>query len=102
MRPREATLINQAAYPYDAVFVSFSMTNHLVPVVIGQNRYPNGLVFDSRVYTPLSDVAPVESNDCGVFGCSTCPCAATCCCRWRIRRLECAVARRRPIAEGIG
>jgi len=54
-------------YPYDAVYVSFSMTNHLVPVVCGQNRFPNGLVFDSRVYTPLSDVAPVQSNDCGVF-----------------------------------
>ena len=34
-----------------------------VPVVIGGNAFPNGLVFDSHVYTPLSDVAPVMLDD---------------------------------------
>lgn len=54
-------------HPYDAVQISYSLTNYLVPVVIGGKVFPNGLVFDSRVYTPLADVAPVEAADCGVF-----------------------------------
>ena len=36
-----------------------------MPVVIGENSFANGLVFDSRVYTPLSDVAPVVQSDSG-------------------------------------
>ncbi len=35
------------------------------PVVIGSKSFPTGLVFDSRVYTPLADVAPVQSGDSG-------------------------------------
>ncbi|MFN3408840.1 MAG: endonuclease/exonuclease/phosphatase family protein [Limisphaerales bacterium] len=49
--------------PYDYVLPSFSLTNFLTPVVIGINSFPAGLVFDSRVYTPLSDVPPVVSSD---------------------------------------
>jgi hypothetical protein len=48
---------------YDRVLVSFSMTNRLVPIVMPSRTYPNGLVFDSRVYTPLSEVSPVLSTD---------------------------------------
>ena len=33
------------------------------PVTIGPESYEGGLVFDSRVYAPLSDVAPVELAD---------------------------------------
>ena len=35
---------------YDYVLPSFSLTNLQVPVVIGANSFPNGLVFDSTVY----------------------------------------------------
>ncbi|MFC1465717.1 MAG: endonuclease/exonuclease/phosphatase family protein [Candidatus Brachytrichaceae bacterium NZ_4S206] len=49
--------------PYDYVLPSFSLVNFLTPVVIGTNSFPAGLVFDSRVYTPLSDVPPVVSSD---------------------------------------
>jgi len=49
--------------PYDRVIVSPSLNAFKTPVVIGANSFPNGLVFDSRVYTPLTDVPPVEKRD---------------------------------------
>lgn len=53
---------------YDRVLASFSMTNTLIPVVMPSRTYTNGLVFDSRIYAPLSEVAPVLSTDSGVSG----------------------------------
>ncbi len=49
--------------PYDYVLPSFAMTNTLTSVVFPSHTFPRGLVFDSRVYTPLSDVSPVVSSD---------------------------------------
>jgi len=51
--------------PYDWVFSDPDLDPLEVPVIIGNNTFPNGLVFDSRVYTPLSDVSPVERGDSG-------------------------------------
>ena len=51
--------------PYDWVFADADLEPLEVPVVIGENSFANGLVFDSRVYTPLSDVAPVVQSDSG-------------------------------------
>lgn len=53
---------------YDRVLPSFSMTNRLIPVVMPSRTYTNGLVFDSRVYTPLTDVPPVVFGDSGASG----------------------------------
>lgn len=53
--------------PYDYVLPSFSLTNFLTPVVVGARAFPNGLVFDSRVYSPLSAVAPVQAADSGAL-----------------------------------
>jgi endonuclease/exonuclease/phosphatase family metal-dependent hydrolase len=53
---------------YDRVLPSFSMTNALTPVVLPSRTSTNGLVFDSRVYTPLSDVPPVLQTDSGTNG----------------------------------
>ncbi|TAL05569.1 MAG: hypothetical protein EPO07_03345, partial [Verrucomicrobia bacterium] len=50
---------------YDRVLPSFSMTNTLTSVVLPSHTFPNGLVFDSRIYTPLTDVPPVVSGDSG-------------------------------------
>ena len=50
-------------HPHDYVLDSYSMTNAFTPVVYPSNTFPNGLVFDSRVYTPLSDVPPVQVGD---------------------------------------
>jgi len=52
-------------HPYDYLLPSFSLTNRLTPVVLASHTFPNGLVFDSRVYTPLSDVPPVVASDSG-------------------------------------
>jgi endonuclease/exonuclease/phosphatase family metal-dependent hydrolase len=49
--------------PYDYVLPSFSLATCLTNVVIGTYVFPNGLVFDSRVYTNLLDVSPVLLND---------------------------------------
>lgn len=49
--------------PYDYVLPSFSMTNTLTNVVFASHTFAKGLVFDSRVYTPLSDVTPVQIDD---------------------------------------
>jgi endonuclease/exonuclease/phosphatase family metal-dependent hydrolase len=49
--------------PYDWVLTSPSLASLQVPTIFGDNVFPAGLVFDSRVYTPLSDVAPVMLDD---------------------------------------
>lgn len=53
------------AKPYDWVAVSPSLAVRQVPVTIGVAHFADGLVFDSRVYTPLADVAPVLQGDSG-------------------------------------
>ncbi len=55
-------------HPHDYVLQSYTMTNTFTPVVLPSNTFPNGLVFDSRVYTPLSDVPPVQVGDSGASG----------------------------------
>ncbi len=54
--------------PYDYVLPSFSLASNRVSTVIGSQTFPNGLVFDSRIYTPLSEVPPVVSTDSGATG----------------------------------
>ena len=54
--------------PHDYLLPSFAMTNTLTSVVLPSNTFPNGLVFDSNVYLPLSDVPPVQSGDSHVSG----------------------------------
>lgn len=49
--------------PYDYVLPSFALTNYFTPVVLPSHTLTNGLVFDSAVYTPLSDVSPVAFGD---------------------------------------
>jgi endonuclease/exonuclease/phosphatase family metal-dependent hydrolase len=53
---------------YDYVFPSQNFSNLLVSTVYGANIFPKGLVFDSAVYSPLSDVSPVQSGDSHVTG----------------------------------
>jgi endonuclease/exonuclease/phosphatase family metal-dependent hydrolase len=49
--------------PHDYVLPSFSFTNFETATVLPSHSFPSGLVFDSTVYTPLSDVAPVQFGD---------------------------------------
>ncbi len=50
--------------PHDWVLVSPGLAALQTPTVIGANSFAAGLVFDSRVYTPIADVAPVLATDC--------------------------------------
>jgi endonuclease/exonuclease/phosphatase family metal-dependent hydrolase len=51
--------------PYDLVLQSPSLTTNHVAARIGSQSFANGLVFDSRRFQPLSDVAPVLAGDSG-------------------------------------
>lgn len=53
------------AKPYDWCLVDTDLAAYKVPTVIGAKSFASGLVFDSRVYSPISDVAPVLSTDSG-------------------------------------
>jgi hypothetical protein len=55
-------------HPYDWVMADPGLSSHATPLVIGANTFKNGLVFDSRVYTPLKDVAPVVLGDSSANG----------------------------------
>jgi hypothetical protein len=49
--------------PFDGVYVDRDLAPLEVPVKIGDNQFESGLVFDSRTYQPLADVAPVRRGD---------------------------------------
>ena len=51
------------AKPYDRVYADPDLKPLQTATVIGSSTYPDGLVLDSRIYTPLSDVAPVQKGD---------------------------------------
>ena len=50
-------------HPHDYVLPSFAFTNFETASVFPSQSFPNGLVFDSTVYTPLNDVVPVQFGD---------------------------------------
>ncbi|VGO13250.1 hypothetical protein PDESU_01806 [Pontiella desulfatans] len=50
---------------YDRIYFSPSMAHTQVPVEMPSRTYANGLVFDSRIHTPLSEVYPVAAGDSG-------------------------------------
>ncbi len=49
--------------PYDWVMLDGDLNALQTPVTIGASSFPAGLVFDSRVYTPLADVPPIQLSD---------------------------------------
>ena len=51
--------------PYDRLFADFDLEPHHTAVTIGAQSFGDGLVFDSRVYTPLIDLSPAEQGDSG-------------------------------------
>lgn len=51
--------------PYDWVLASPTLERHAVPVELAGRRFPHGLVFDSRVFEPLENLAPVQRGDSG-------------------------------------
>jgi endonuclease/exonuclease/phosphatase family metal-dependent hydrolase len=49
--------------PYDWVLADPDLDVLEVPTAIGAQSFANGLVLDTREFSPLSDVAPAESGD---------------------------------------
>ena len=49
--------------PYDWMLADGDLTTLAIPVRIGARSFGPGLVFDSRVYKPLADVAPIQMGD---------------------------------------
>jgi hypothetical protein len=49
--------------PHDWLLADSDLAAFALPVAIGQRGYVGGLVFDSRVFSPLTDVAPVQLMD---------------------------------------
>ncbi|ATB34881.1 hypothetical protein CYFUS_000288 [Cystobacter fuscus] len=53
------------AKPYDHVLVNSALRTYQTSTVIGSSSFSAGLVVDTRVYSPLSDISPAQSTDSG-------------------------------------
>jgi endonuclease/exonuclease/phosphatase family metal-dependent hydrolase len=51
--------------PYDWVLPSPGLRGYETAVRIGASVFPSGLVVDTRVYTPIAELAPALSSDSG-------------------------------------
>jgi hypothetical protein len=49
--------------PYDVVLASRCLQRQQAATVIGASSFPAGLVIDTRVYTPLTEIAPAQFGD---------------------------------------
>lgn len=49
--------------PYDWVLADVELSVRQMPVQIGASAYAAGAVIDTRVYTPLAEIAPAELGD---------------------------------------
>nr|WP_226894666.1 endonuclease/exonuclease/phosphatase family protein [Luteolibacter marinus] len=49
--------------PYDWVIASPALDRHAVPLRLAGREFPHGLVFDTRVFEPLDQVAPARAGD---------------------------------------
>jgi len=49
--------------PYDWVLADAELEATATPLKIGGEEFPGGIVFDSRFFTPLTDVPPVQQTD---------------------------------------
>lgn len=52
--------------PYDYVLPNPALAARLTNAVFASHQFPNGLVFDSRVYSPMTDVPPIQAGDSGL------------------------------------
>ncbi len=59
----DADTNNGRSERYDYVFSSPTFSANRIETSIGSRSFPNGLVFDSRVFSPLTDVVPVQASD---------------------------------------
>jgi endonuclease/exonuclease/phosphatase family metal-dependent hydrolase len=59
----DADTNNGRSERYDYVLPSPAFNTNRVTTRVGSRSFPNGLVFDSRIFSPLTDVAPVQAGD---------------------------------------
>jgi endonuclease/exonuclease/phosphatase family metal-dependent hydrolase len=52
--------------PYDWVLVSPALNGRAVPVLLGGETFPHGLVFDTRVFPAMERLAPAQPGDSGL------------------------------------
>lgn len=53
------------AKPYDSVFADPKLRALQTPVIIGASTFENGLVADTRVYSPIAEISPALASDSG-------------------------------------
>jgi endonuclease/exonuclease/phosphatase family metal-dependent hydrolase len=53
---------------YDWVLADAELSTHQIAVTLGASVYPAGAVIDTRVYTPLSEIAPAQLGDSAAAG----------------------------------
>jgi endonuclease/exonuclease/phosphatase family metal-dependent hydrolase len=53
------------AKPYDWVIVSPELSALTTATILGGSSFPAGLVADTRVYSPLSEISPARAGDSG-------------------------------------
>jgi endonuclease/exonuclease/phosphatase family metal-dependent hydrolase len=61
---RDGTSGNRSK-PHDWVLVDPKLDAQETPVLLGSSSFPNGLVLDTRVYSPIAEIAPAQSGDSG-------------------------------------
>jgi len=54
--------------PYDWLLPDQDLQASELPLLIGQNAFPSGLVLDTRFYTPLADLSPALAGDSDAGG----------------------------------
>ncbi len=54
--------------PYDWLLADSDLSALKTPVVLGGSTFANGLVTDTRVYSPISELSPALSTDSGATG----------------------------------
>ncbi len=54
--------------PYDWVLANDALTVRRIPSVVGTTTFPKGAVIDTRIYSPLTDIAPALAGDSGAVG----------------------------------
>jgi endonuclease/exonuclease/phosphatase family metal-dependent hydrolase len=51
--------------PYDWVLADSDLQALEIPVKVGAQTFPAGLVIDTRVYSPIADLSPAQTSDSG-------------------------------------
>lgn len=49
--------------PYDWVLASKPLDQLSTPVIVAEQEFPHGLVFDTRVFTPMEKLSPARKSD---------------------------------------